>query len=52
MMEVALRIILSDLVKVVHVELSHEGGIVAVLEVFWKDLFGEGLLVDYDEADP
>lgn len=33
MVEVALRIILSDLVEVVHVELSYEGGVVAVLEV-------------------
>lgn len=51
MMEIALRVILSDLVKVVHVQLSHKRGVVAVFEVLGQNLFAEVVLVDYDEAD-
>lgn len=31
--------------------LADEGGIVGVFEVAGQDFFGEGLLLDYDEAD-
>ena len=57
MMEVTLLTILSDFVKVVHVELnkgylylSNKGRVVAVLEIFRKDSLGEDLFIEDNEA--
>jgi hypothetical protein len=41
-----LLVILADLVKVVLVELTHETGKVAMLEVFWQDGLGKFLALD------
>ena len=46
----ALFIVVSHLVEVVFVELAHEAGEVAMLEVFGKDRLCESLILDTDSA--
>ena len=41
----AFFIVVADLVKVVFVELAHEAGEIAVLDMFGKDGFGEPLIL-------
>jgi hypothetical protein len=58
MMKIAFSTVLSNFMKIIHVELnkgklylSHEGRVVAVLKVLGKDFFGESVLIKNDKAD-
>ena len=42
--------VVSDLVKVILVQLSNEASKVGVLEMLWKDMFCELFVLEHDEA--
>lgn len=46
----ALLIVMSHLVEIVFVQLSHEAGKIAMLEMLWEDRLGESLVL-HDQSD-
>jgi hypothetical protein len=58
MMEIALSVVLTNFMKIIHVQLgknrkylSDKGRVIAVFEILRKDLFGESIFINDDEAD-
>lgn len=52
MREEVLILIVSRLVKVVHVQLPYEGGEIIMLKVKWKDVLSKFIRLFHNEAVP